>query len=75
MNGMTLARTDKYRTYRARKKAAGLREVRMWAIDVDSPGFQATLDAQICKIDASKDEREVTNFCEEAAHDFWDKLD
>jgi Protein of unknown function (DUF3018) len=75
MNDMTPVRQDKFKAYRARKKAAGLREVRMWAIDLDAPGFQATLDAQIQKINASEDTREVMIFCEEAAQDVWDALD
>lgn len=31
---------DKFRAYRARKKAAGLREVRFWVPDVRSPAFR-----------------------------------
>jgi Protein of unknown function (DUF3018) len=69
MNDMTPVRQDKFKAYRARKKAAGLREVRMWAVDVNAPGFQETLDAQIQKINASEDEPEVMIFCEEAAQD------
>ncbi len=39
MNDLSPQRTDKFRTYRARKKAAGLREVRMWVPDVNAPGY------------------------------------
>ena len=39
MNDSSPARQDKFRRYRARKKAAGLREIRMWVPNVDAPGF------------------------------------
>lgn len=75
MNDLSPERTDKFRTYRARKKAAGLREVRMWVPDVNSPEFQQALDAQIERINASEDEREVMIFCEAAAAEVWESLD
>ena len=31
------ARQDKYKRYRERKKAAGLKQVRVWALDPDAP--------------------------------------
>ena len=40
MNDLTPKRPDKFRAYRARKKAAGLREVRLWFPDVRSKAFQ-----------------------------------
>ena len=75
MNDLSPQRTDKFRTYRARKKAAGLREVRMWVPDVSTPEFQQALDAQIERINASEDEREVMIFCEAAAAEMWESLD
>jgi Protein of unknown function (DUF3018) len=39
MNDLSPQRADKFRAYRARKKAAGLREVRMWVPDVTAPGY------------------------------------
>lgn len=75
MNDLNPQRTDKFRTYRARKKAAGLREVRMWVPDVSAPEFQQALDAQIERINASEDEREVMIFCEAHAAEVWESLD
>lgn len=75
MNDLSPERTDKFRAYRARKRAAGLREVRMWVPDVDSPEFLAKLDAQIERINASEDEREVMIFCEAHAAEVWEGLD
>jgi hypothetical protein len=40
MNDLTPKRQDKFRAYRARKKAAGLREVRLWLPDVRSKEFR-----------------------------------
>ena len=39
MTDLSPKRQDKFRAYRARKKAAGLREVRMWVPDVRSKEF------------------------------------
>jgi hypothetical protein len=75
MNDLSPNRTDKFKAYRARKKAAGLKELRMWVPDVNAPGFQEELDAQIAKINASADEREVLIFCEEAAKEVWGEAD
>ena len=50
-------RPDKYKAYRARKKAAGLKEVRIWTFDPKAPGFQERLDRDIARINASESER------------------
>ena len=54
MNDQSPARSDKFRRYRAKKKAQGLREIRMWVPDVNAPGFQERLDREIAAINASK---------------------
>lgn len=66
---------SKFARYRARKKAQGLREIRMWVPDVKAPGFQERLEDQIARINASEDEREVMIFCEAAAEEMWRDLD
>lgn len=68
-------RPDKFRRYRERKKAQGLREVRLWVRDVNAPGFQDELEDQIARINTSEDEREVMIFCEAAAEEMWRDLD
>lgn len=73
MNAPT--RDNKFRRFRERKKAQGLREIRMWVPDVNAPGFQKMLDEQIERINASEDEREVMIFCEAAAEEMWRDLD
>lgn len=62
MNDSSPDRQDKFRRYRARKKAQGLREIRMWVPDVDAPGFQERLDRQIAAINASKSHREALDW-------------
>jgi hypothetical protein len=66
---------NKFRRYRERKKAQGLREIRMWVPDVNAPRFQERLKDQIERINASEDEREVMIFCEAAAEEMWRDLD
>lgn len=39
MNDASPGHHDKFRRYRERKKAKGLREVRLWVPDVHGPGF------------------------------------
>ena len=65
---------DKFRRYRARKKAQGLRELRIWVPDVNAPGFQARLDREIAAINASPDHEEIMDWCEAAAADLWNEI-
>jgi len=58
------SRPDKYKAYRARKKAAGLKQVRVWTLDKSAPGFQEKLEADIARINASESEREAIVFIE-----------
>ena len=57
MNDSSPSRQDKFRRYRERKKAAGLREIRMWVPDVHAPGFweRSVLAAAILR-DAPEEE-------------------
>ncbi|MEI9965862.1 MAG: antitoxin MazE-like protein, partial [Caulobacteraceae bacterium] len=60
------SKPSKYKRYRDRMKARGLKELRMWVIDPDAPGFQAKLDAEIARINASASNREALDFIEAA---------
>lgn len=64
MNDSSPGRQDKFRRYRARKKAAGLREIRMWVPDVNAPGFQEQLDRETAAINASRSSREALDWIE-----------
>jgi hypothetical protein len=75
MNDASPSGQSKFARYRARRKAKGLREIRLWVADVNAPGFQERLNDQIARINASEDEREVMLFCEAAADEMWRDLD
>ena len=65
----------KFRRYRERMKARGLKEVRRWVYDPDAPGFQEALDRSIARINAAA-ERDGTNaFLDAAADDLLASLD
>jgi hypothetical protein len=59
MSDASPARHDKFRAYRARKKAAGLREVRMWVPDVRLESVRAEIAQQAALLDHSDDARTV----------------
>jgi hypothetical protein len=69
MNDASPSRQDKFRRYRERKKAMGLREIRLWVPDVNAPGFQERLDKQIEAINASRSSREAMAWIEEVIAD------
>jgi len=69
MNNFSPAHLDKFRRYRARKKAQGLREIRLWVPDVNAPGFQERLDRQLEAINASRSHREAMDWIEEVIAD------
>ena len=58
---------SKFRRYRERKRAAGLRELRMWVPDLRSPVWQAALAGEAASI-AHEASRQPTD--DEAA---WDR--
>jgi hypothetical protein len=55
---------SKFARYRARKKAKGLREIRMWVPDVNAPGFweRSVLAAAILR--NAPEEEETMSFIE-----------
>ena len=55
---------SKFAAYRARKKAAGFKEIRRWVWDVNSPAFieQMQLEAEILK--DAPEEKEALDFIE-----------
>ena len=64
---------NKFAAYRARKKAAGLREVRMWVPDLESPEFRAEAARQAALLDKTEEEREISAFMVAAAAEAWDR--
>lgn len=56
------ARQDKFSAYRARKRAAGLREVRLWVPDVRNPAFWDRSVKAAAILDSVPEEAETTAF-------------
>jgi len=69
MNEQGPKRHDKFRAYRARKKAQGLKQIRMWVPDVNAPGFKALLEREVEILRASRTEKEALDFIEAAIAD------
>lgn len=55
---------SKFAAYRARKKAAGLREVRRWVWDVNSPAFKEQLRREAEILKNALDENDTLDFIE-----------
>lgn len=62
---------SKFARYRERKRANGLRLLRMWVPDVNAPGFQEEIDRQVALMNASPDEAEVMRWIEAATEDVF----
>lgn len=75
MNDASPARQDKFRAYRARKKAQGLREVRVWIPDTRAPGFQESIDRACRAINASEDSRQVQREIDSMTGELWADID
>ena len=75
MNDLSLNRPDKFKAYRARKKRAGLREVRMWVPDINSPEFKAKLARDMAATSVQEDERDVMIFIERMTEELWKSED
>ena len=58
---------DKFRRYRERLKAKGLRQIHLWVPDTASPRFQEELRRQLALVEASREDRETLDFIEAAA--------
>jgi len=62
---------DKFRRYRDRQKARGLKEVRRWVYDLEAPGFRDRLAAEIARINGADDTSDLDGFLDAA----WADLD
>lgn len=63
MNDHSLLRQNKF-DYRARKKAAGFKEIRRWVWDVNSPTFIEQLQLESEMLKNVPDEKEAADFIE-----------
>jgi len=64
---------SKSSAYRARKKAAGFREMRRWVPDTRTPEFKAEAKRQAALLDHSEEEREISAFMVASAAQAWER--
>lgn len=65
---------NKYKAYRERKKAAGLKQVRIWTLDPDVPGFREAMAAAFEREKNSPEMQELNDWSEANAADVWRDL-
>ena len=58
---------DKFQRYRASKKAAGMKLVRLWMPDPRTPGFAAEAERQARLLRGAQEEVDALDFIEAAA--------
>ena len=61
--------SDKFRRYRARRKAAGMKLVRIWVPDPRSPEFAAQAEREAAALRGAPEEQEALDFIEAAMRD------
>jgi hypothetical protein len=61
---------EKFRRYRARLKARGLRQIQLWVPDTTKPDFPALIEKQLRQVEESPDDRETLDFIDKVAD--WD---
>ena len=64
MNDASPSRQSKFARYRARKKAQGLREIRMWVPDLRNPEVRARLMRDAEMLRRSPAEKDALDFIE-----------
>lgn len=76
LTGMNIhqPKPDKYKAYRARKKAAGLRQVRIWTLDPEGPGFRESMNAAFACEQANPEARDLQDGCDANAAEIWRDL-
>ena len=75
MNEASPSRQSKFARYRARKKAQGLPEIRLWVPDVRAPGFKEEAERQAKLLRGTKGEREILGDLDALIDETWQDLD
>jgi hypothetical protein len=65
---------NKYKAYRDRKKAAGLKQVRIWTLDPDAPGFREAMNAAFERERQSQEAKKLQDALDANAADVWRDL-
>jgi hypothetical protein len=55
---------NKFARYRNRKRAQGLKLVRLWVPDPEAPGFQEEIDRQLALLKDALEQKEILDFFE-----------
>jgi len=63
--------TDKFKRYRARLRARGLRQIQLWVPDINSPGFQQELARQVRETKNVPEDNEALDLIEHAGE--WEE--
>jgi len=61
---------EKFRRYRARLKARGLRQIQIWVPDTTRPDFPAVIERQLRQIEGTEEDRDALEFIDMVAD--WD---
>lgn len=64
---------EKFRRYRARLKARGLRQIQLWVPDTTRPDFPAVIERQLRQIEGAEEDRDALDFIDRVAD--WDGQD
>ena len=66
---------SKFARYRARKKAQGLRELRMWVPDLRNPAVQEQFKRQAKLLRGTKGEQEILEELDALIDETWKDID
>ena len=61
---------NRFQRFRARRKAQGMKELRLWVPDPDRPGFAADVERQVALLRKAPEERDALEFIEKTTD--WD---
>ncbi len=57
----------RFQRFRARRKAQGMKELRLWVPDTKRPGFAEEMKMQLAMVEGSMEDEETLAFIEHAA--------
>jgi len=57
----------RFQRFRARRKAQGMKELRLWVPDTKRPGFAREIRRQLALVEGSPEDKETLTFIEHAA--------
>jgi hypothetical protein len=61
---------EKFRRYRSRLKARGLRQIQLWVPDTTKPDFPALMERQLKQVESAEEDRASLDFIDRVAD--WD---